>query len=183
MASISATISLGTKKDPADLLNASQEREVLNRLANLVNSLKAGHLSGTVALSGSTDDATFASGTFTLASVIATDACTIGKTTFTFTSTPSTSTATAQDVEVDGSGDAADAAALAAAINANEATKLIVYATSSGAVVTVTSRVPGVIGNYINISDADSTITTSGAYLTGGAGGTSAVANPLTISR
>jgi len=113
-----------------------------------------------------------ASGTFTLVSVIATDACTVGPVTFTFTSTPSVSTATAQDVEVDGASDTLDAAALAAAINANAVTGAIVYATSALGVVTVTSRTPGLIGNFIAISDADTTIATSaGGYLAGGTGG------------
>lgn len=183
MSSIQAIINVGTKVDPAEMLKPGQERENLTKLANLVNGLKAGHLSGTVMLSASDDNAVAASGTFTLVSVVATDACTIGKTTFTFTSTPSTNSATAMDVEVDGASDTLDAAALAAAINTNIATSQYVYATSALGVVTVTSRVPGVIGNLINISDADTTITSSGTYLEGGVGGSGDVAVPLTISR
>lgn len=179
----SITLVIDTNQDVSKMLKVNQPRQNLIKVANLVNGLKAGNLQGKVQLAGSAAAATCASGTFTLVSVVATDACTIGKTTFTFTSTPSTSTATAQDVEVDGADDTADAAALAAAINANEATKEIVYATSALGVVTVTARTPGVIGNYINISDADTTITTSAAYLSGGTGGAGSLANPLTIGR
>lgn len=108
-----------------------------------------------------------ASGTFTFVSVIATDAFTIAGVTFTFTSTPTLET----DVEVDGASDALDAAAACAAINAHSTISKIVKATVANNVVTVTCRVPGVIGNFIAISDADTTITTSAAYLSGGTGG------------
>ena len=180
----SITVTITTNKDAVPFLRAGADKVTLKRLANQLNGLAAGALQGNVKLTGSATDAVAASGTLTLASVIATDACTIGPVTFTFTSTPSTSTATAQDVEVDGADDTADAAALAAAINANQTTKEVVYATSSGAVVTVTARVPGLIGNMIAISDADSTITTSGSgYLAGGTGGSGSLSNPVTISR
>ena len=179
----SITVVIDTTQDVSKMLKVGQPRQNLIKLANLVNGLKAGNLQGKVQLAGSSAVAVAASGTFTLVSVVATDACTIGKTTFTFTSTPSVSSATAQDVEVDGASDTLDAAALAAAINVNEATKEIVYATSALGVVTVTARTPGVIGNYINISDADTTITTSATFLAGGTGGAGSVANPLTIGR
>jgi phage tail sheath gpL-like len=113
------------------------------------------------------DSPVAASGTFTLESVVATDAITIGTVTFTFTSDPSLTT----DVEVDGADDAADAAALAAAINAHATVKEIVTATVDGAEVTVTAKQKGVVGNFINISSADNTITASGTHLEGGAGG------------
>lgn len=108
-----------------------------------------------------------ASATWTLASVVATDACTVGGVTFTFTSSPSAET----DVEVDGADDTADAAALAAAVNAHSTISKQVSATSALGVVTIEAREAGVMGNLIAISDADSTITTSSAYLANGAGG------------
>lgn len=109
-----------------------------------------------------------ASGTFTLASVIATDVVVVAGTTFTFTSSPSLST----DVEVDGADDTADALALATAINAHATVSQYVTASADAAVVTITANQPGVIGNLIDISSPDSTITESGAKLTGGTGGT-----------
>jgi hypothetical protein len=112
-------------------------------------------------------DPVAASGTFTLASVIATDAFTIGTETFVFSSNP----ANENQIEVDGADNTADAAAAAAAINAHSVIGKIVSATSALGVVTVTALQKGVVGNMIPISDADTTITTSGAFLTGGTGG------------
>lgn len=65
------------------------------------------------------------------------------------------------------------AASLAAAVNAHATVSQVVVATAAGAVVTVTARQKGVVGNFIQFSDGDSTITsapTSG-YLAGGTGG------------
>jgi len=152
-------------------LSTRRPKAFAREISKLFHRIESGIVRGNVNLQTSDSAPVAASGTFTLVSVIATDACTIGKTTFTFTSTPSVSTATAQDVEVDGASDTLDAAALAAAINANSATSAIVYATSAVGVVTVTAKTPGVIGNYINISDADTTITTSATFLAGGTGG------------
>jgi hypothetical protein len=65
-----------------------------------------------------------------------------------------------------------NAAKLAAAVNAHSTVSKIVSASASAAIVTVTCRVPGVIGNFIQFTDSDSTITSSGSgYLAGGTGG------------
>ena len=103
-------------------------------------------------------------GTFTFSTVIATDVVLIGDRTYTFIAT----VASADDVDV-GASDAISAANLVAAINraAGEGTLYgtgttvnpYVSASSVGAVVTVTARVPGTAGNGINISSPDSTIT------------------------
>lgn len=69
------------------------------------------------------------------------------------------------------------ASKLAAAVNAHSTLSKIVVASYSGAVVTVTCRVKGVIGNFIQFSDNDSTITSSGSgYLAGGTGGATSTA-------
>ena len=177
----SITLVLSTRKNTADMVVPGQPKENLKRLLNELNGIQAGRLPGKIDLSASAaSTCVAASGTFTLVSAIATDAVTIGKTVFTFTSSPSTSSATAQDVEVDGNSDTLDAAALAAAINTNAATSAYVYATSAAGVVTVTCRVPGVLGNLINISSADATITASATYLAGGTGGTGSLGTTLT---
>jgi len=108
-----------------------------------------------------------ASGTLTLVSAIATDAITIGTTTFTATSTPTLST----DWEIDGASDALDAASLAAAINAHTTVNQIVTASVASNVVTITAKQKGVVGNFIPLSSADATITASAAFLAGGTGG------------
>lgn len=112
-----------------------------------------------------------ATGTLTFSSVIATDVAVIGGITYTFIATPGS----AYDVDV-GADDTASAANLAAAINKSGggATTYYetgtlenpgAYATSSGAVVTVLSRLPGTIGNGIILNSVDSTITASGDTL------------------
>lgn len=64
------------------------------------------------------------------------------------------------------------ASKLAAAVNAHATVSQIVVATYAAGVVTVTCRVPGVVGNFIQFTDSDSTITSSGSgYLANGTGG------------
>lgn len=176
----SFVVTVQTPKDTSEMVIPGQPKENIKRALNVVNGIQAGRLPGKIELSASADNPVAATGTFTLVSAVATDAVTVGKTVFTFTSTPSVSTGTAQDVEVDGADDTADAAALAAAINANAATSAYCYATSSLGVVTITCRLPGVIGNLINISSADATITASGTYLSGGTGGSGSLGTTLT---
>lgn len=144
-------------------------REAALALSSYFKDLASGRRRGVLEVQTSNAAPARASGTFTFVSVIATDTFTIAGVTFTFTSTPTLET----DVEVDGADNTADAVAAVAAINAHSTISKIVKATSALGVVTVTAREPGVIGNFIAISDADTTITTSGAYLTGGTGGAS----------
>lgn len=105
-------------------------------------------------------------GTFTLDTVIATDAVSING--VTFTAVVSGATGNQFNVGID---DAATAANLATAINAS-VTALVsgyVSATSLEEVVTVTSRFYGLSGNQTTIASADGTIVASGSRLTGGA--------------
>jgi phage tail sheath gpL-like len=164
----SVTVTIKTDKDYTRLNQASQPAENMNRLINMLSGFSCGALTGSVYVSGSTSDPAAASATLTLVSAIATDAITIGTVTMTATSTPTTNL----HWEIDGADDTADAASLAAAINANPTLSKVVVATSAAGVVTVTALVKGVVGNQIPISSADSTITASGAFLTGGTGGT-----------
>jgi len=97
-----------------------------------------------------TIQATKASGTLTVATVVNTNTCTVGKTTYTFKTTPTTYTATQVDLPILGSNDL-NAAQLCAAINAIEcryngsvARIPNVVATVANAVVTVTAVVDGV---------------------------------------
>ena len=111
------------------------------------------------------DAAVRASGTFTLATVIATNTVVINGVTFTCVA----SGATGNQFNV-GASDTLTAVNLAAAINTS-VTALVsgyVTASSSGAVVTVTSAFYGTEGNQCTISSGGATITASGARLTGG---------------
>jgi phage tail sheath gpL-like len=175
----SVSVIITTNKDTTQYTKSGQEKSVLRRVANLLRGLDAGKMIGNVKLTASSYSATAATGTITLVSAVATNAVTFAGVTFTFTSTPTLET----DVEVDGASDTADAAALAAAFNAHATIKNIVYATSALGVVTLTCRLPGVIGNYLALSKSGAPITVSGAYLTGGAGGSSAANAPLTVGK
>jgi phage tail sheath gpL-like len=110
-------------------------------------------------------NAASASGTFTLVSVIATDAVKINGVTFTCVA----SGATGDQFNV-GADDTATAVALAAAINASVTALVSGYVTATSAlgVVTVTAAQPGLLGNAVTIESLDATITASGARLTGG---------------
>ena len=181
MASVQITIT--NPKDMSKLVKSGVQsnRENLQGISNLIQGLKAGALAGTINVSASATNAVAASGTITLVSAVATNTVTIGKVVFTFTSTPSVSTAIAQDVEVDGADDTADAAALAAAINANATSSAFLYATSALGVVTVTCRVPGLIGNYISLAKSGAPITVTGSgYLASGTGGAGSLGTTLT---
>lgn len=146
---------------------SGSDSEMAIAAMHLFSDLSSGSRRASVDIQTGSADPVAASGTLTLVSAIATDAITVGSETFTFTSTPSTE----NDVEVDGATDADDASALAAAINAHSVASQIVTASALSNVVTITAKQKGVVGNFINLSSADGTITASGANLTGGTGG------------
>ena len=157
----------------AEIVNSSKDGEqVLTAVRNFLRACAGGAYQYEIDLNSSATTPVAASGTFTLTSAIATDAITIGKTTLTASSTPSGE----DQWEIDGASDTLDAASLAACINANTVLNKIVIATSAAAVVTVTAHQKGILGNYINISSADSTIVASATYLADGAGGASGAA-------
>lgn len=69
--------------------------------------------------------------------------------------------------------DTQDAVKLAAAINTNATTSLQFSATSAAGVVTITSLVPGVIGNALSLASSNGTrLAVSAANLSGGTNGT-----------
>lgn len=168
----SLVLTIKSEKTQAQLqdmlqLNATKDREAAIELSAFFKNLSSKAHRGTIDVQTGSAAPVAASGTLTLVSAIATDAITIGTTTFTATSTPSLST----DWEIDGASDTLDAASLAAAINAHATVSQIVTATSASNVVTITAKQKGVVGNFIPLSSADATITASGAFLTAGAGG------------
>lgn len=168
----SLVLTIQSEKTQAQLqdmlqLSATKDREVAGALSGLFNSMACKMHRGTIDVQTGSAAPVAASGTLTLVSAIATDAITIGTTTFTATSTPTLST----DWEIDGASDTLDAASLAAAINAHTTVNQIVTASSAAGVVTITAKQKGVVGNFIPLSSADATITASAAFLTGGTGG------------
>jgi len=175
-----ATLTLTIQTPSADVREyaaAGSPQRCLKNAANLLNAIASGSTeTSEVTVQRSDTDPVAASATLTLVSAIATDAITIGTITMTATSSPTLTT----DWEIDGADDTADAASLAAAINANPTLSKVVVATSAAGVVTVTALQKGLVGNQIPISSADATITASGAFLTGGTGGSD---NKLTVYR
>lgn len=134
-------------------------------IENLMAALGGGVRNGTLAVTIDDGNDVAASGTLTLASVVATNTCSVNGTTFTCVA----SGATGNQFNVGGT-DTITATNLAAAINAS-ATAVVsgaVVATSSGAVVTITALASGAGGNMYTISGGQATITASGANLTGG---------------
>lgn len=108
----------------------------------------------------------YASGTATFASVVATNTLVIGGVTITAVN----SGATSVQFNV-GATDTITAANAVATINALTTLNKVVQASSSGAVITIVSLVPGTIGNLITLSQTGGTITV-GSALTGGTDGT-----------
>lgn len=151
--------------------STSAKYATVQSIASFIQSILSGtQVSPSVAVSvlGNTAKA---SGTFTLTTVIATDAVSINGVTFTAVA----SGAGANQFNV-GASDTITATNLAASINASVTALVSGYVTAAavGTVVTVTSAFYGKSGNQTLIASADGTIVASGARLTGGAADASA---------
>lgn len=149
-------------------LPVSKPKEEAKALSQLFKDLASNNKRGVVDVQTSGTSAVAAAGTWTLDTVVATDTVTVGNITFTGTDTPSTNlhfdTAAGSDTLI--------AASIADAVNAHPTTSQIVTAVAAGAVVTVTAKQKGVVGNFIPFTDGDTTITSSGSgFLAGGTGG------------
>lgn len=105
-----------------------------------------------------------ASATATFSTVVAGNTVVIGGTTFT-----GSDTASGAVQFLTGTTDTISAASLASVINANTTVNKLVRATSAGAVVTITSVVPGPVGNFITLTKVGAPITVTGSgFLAGG---------------
>lgn len=127
---------------------ASKPREEASKLHNYFNSIAGGDRDAKLVVQVNSGDAVKASGTTTFSSFAAADTFTIGSETFTCES----SGASGNNQFNKGGTDTLSAAAAVLIINAHPNLKQTVLASSSGAIITVTSIVPGKIGNYINIA-------------------------------
>ncbi len=110
---------------------------------------------------------TYATGTATFASVVATNTLVIGGVTITAVA----SGATSVQFNV-GASDTATAANAVATINALTTLNKVVQASSALGVITIASLVPGTIGNLITLSTNSGGTITVGSALTGGTDGT-----------
>lgn len=111
-----------------------------------------------------------ATGTALFASVVATNTLVIGGVTLTAVA----SGATSVQFNV-GSSDTETASNAVTAINALTTINKVVQATSSGATITITSLIPGTIGNLITLSTNSAGTITVGASLSGGTDGSKGV--------
>ena len=151
----------------ADIVgDASNDRATLIGVINYLKGCLAGTESASFDLHVHETDPVAASMTYTLSSVPADDTVVIAGVTLTAKASPSGEAQWSQ-----GGTDAEDATALAACINAHSTLRYLVSASASGAVVTVTAKVKGQLGNLITSTESGTSITASSATLTGGTGG------------
>lgn len=153
--------------------SASRPLEKAQKVTNFFQGLKSGAraaiVNSGVADSGGVD-AVSASQTATFsAAATAADTVTVNGVALTAVSNVTTPTNNQWRVGTDAPTAAAN---LAAAINASTTDALsgVVHATASGAIVTVTCNIPGVIGNVLTIAKSSTAITLGAALLAGGLG-------------
>lgn len=150
------------------LKSASKQKEQAVSLRNFFHALAGAEHNAKLAVQVNSGDAVAAHGTITLASFVATNTITVGSQTFTCESSGASGN---NQFNVGGS-DTLTAAAAVVAINAHPTLSPYILATSALAVITITSLVPGDIGNSIKIAvSAHGTVTGSG-LLTSGANAT-----------
>jgi phage tail sheath gpL-like len=145
---------------------AGEPKEEAIALAGYLKELATGLKSGSVDVQTGAGNPVAASGTFTLASVPVDDTVIIGGVTLTAKAAPANENQFSQ-----AGTNTEDAASLAAVINAHSVLGLSFSATSAAAVVTVTAKTKGTVGNHIPIAETGTSITASGAFLAGGTGG------------
>lgn len=175
MASITVTLT-NVKADTSAMVKPSgQGRENLKRLINALNGVQAGKLGGSVSLTASTTDAVAATATITSTGTASNNET---MSLLNVTLTAKTSGAVAASGEFDISGTVGTQATnIAAAINAVSTLTGKVTASANAGVVTVTSVIPGLIGNGLQISESLSNVTVT--QFTGGAGGSGSAQSSL----
>lgn len=165
-----------TVLDQRYVLNSKNRREVALRLSDLLRRIAGGNMKANLTVQSGASSPVAASGTITLASVAADDTVVIGGVTLTAKASPSGESQFSQ-----AGTNTQDAASLAAKINAHSTLSLLVSATSSGAVVTVTALQKGVVGNRIAMSQTGGTMTLSASALENGAGGATSAGQSFNI--
>jgi hypothetical protein len=128
---------------------------VIERLATFVNMTAGGVHSGRYTIATS---AVQASATATFVNVVAGNSVTVGGVAFTGHDSTTTSVQF-----LTGTTDTISAASLASQINANSTANKLVHATSALGVVTISSIVPGKVGNFITLTAVGSPITVTGS--------------------
>lgn len=142
---------------------SSKVREQLVAMRNFFHALAGLDRSAKVLVQVNSGDAVAASGTITLASLVAADTITVGPEVFTSSASPS-----GNNQFLSTGGDTAVAAAAAAKIAAHPNLLRYLTATAASGVITVTSLVAGRIGNNISIAiSAHGSVSGSGKLTSG----------------
>lgn len=169
---MSSSLNISIKSNRADVstlvLDDSAPKEALLRVAKELRSIASGAADGNVKVSYSTSAPVQASGTITLSGVSEDDTVTIGKTTLTAKASPS-----GEDQFSQAGTNTQDGDSLASKINAHSVLSKLVNAVNVAGVVTVTAHQAGSIGNHIALASSNGTrlAVTGSGYLTSGAGG------------
>lgn len=143
----------------------SGPHRIVGRVENVLQGVVSGRVGANMKV---TVNALKASGTVTLASVLAADTVTVAGTVFTAVS----GTPVGAQFDISGT-DTADAASLVAAINAHATVSKYVVASSALGVVTLTAVVAGHLGNLVTLASSNGTrLAVSAAALAGGSNAT-----------
>ena len=137
-------------KGLADARLVAGDNKSVSALVNLIKGVAHGSIIGSLEVRTASEASASASGTVTVASIQADDTVTIGKTTLTGKSSPSGQS----QFDSDGS-DSVVAAAIASCINAHSTLSKYVEAEAAAAVVHVTVKQPGVIGNALAFTSSN----------------------------
>lgn len=159
--------------------DTSNPREQSLFLSRVFKDLASGTENGSFTLQSSANAPVNASGTVTLtnASIAAGNTVTVAGVVF----TAETSGATGAQFNIGGTA-TITASNMVAAINSDTSINKLVLASSNAGVVTITSLVPGAIGNFLTLATSNSTgFGLSAATLASGSGGSETVA--VTYSR
>jgi hypothetical protein len=165
MSSINIQINLDRDESIVEF-PASNKREWIESVQNLLKGISGGIYPASLEQISTSANLVRATGTITVASILAADTITINNSTITASATPVGAT----QFQSAGANNVV-ATAIAACINANPAYTGYVVATASSAVVTVSAYVQGVIGNAVTLASSNGTrLAVSGARLASGTG-------------
>jgi phage tail sheath gpL-like len=162
-------LTVKTSKDPSVFKQASQDRENLNRLINLLSGVNIGAVQATVDVQSSSSDPVAASASVAITHANVTNADTVTICNTVITAATSGNGTTSWTI---GANATADATAMANCINANTTLSKIVVASASSGTVTITALQKGVVGNGLALTTSDATAFGLTAFASGAGGAT-----------
>ena len=163
-------LTIKTSKDPSVFKQASQDRENLNQLINLLSGVNIGAVQATVDVQSNTSDPVAASASVAITHANVTNADTVTICNTVITAATSGNGTTSWTI---GANATADAIAMAACINANTTlSKQVVASIAVAGTVTLTARQKGVVGNGLALATSDATAFGLTAFASGAGGAT-----------